>query len=311
MEPRARPDAELREPAGDDGAPQRPGTEPPERDTALFALGEGLSGDPLHGSVARGAFALLTRRGPGKRQNEDGALVLPLGVGRAVLAVADGMGGLPFGDRAARIALEALARHCSARCAGHAPGGAPRARGLAELVAALAEAFDVADSAVRAEAAGAGATLVAAAIADGAVQLVHAGDAEGLVFGQRGRVKRRTVPHSPTGLALEQGLLDERAALLHDERHIVSNAIGLAPLTVEVGRPCALAARDTLVLASDGLFDNLTRREVADAVRRGPLAAALAGAAARASARMVGAEAGAEFSKPDDLTVLLYRPAPR
>jgi serine/threonine protein phosphatase PrpC len=245
--------------------------------------------------TAFGTLAVFSRRGPGKRHNEDGILVHSLADGRVVLAVADGMGGLPDGDRAARLTLTALAERLAEVGASESPH------------TAVVEGFTRANEAVLADAEGAGATLVAAIVGPTSVQVVHAGDAEAVLVGQRGRVKLRTVAHSPTAEALAAGLLDERAAMAHEERHIVSNAIGMRTLSVEVGPEVALAARDTLVLASDGLFDNLTLREIADAVRTGALGSAATRTAEHAMRRMLGADGDPTLGKPDDLSLIVFR----
>jgi len=211
--------------------------------------------------------ALFSRRGPDKNENEDGLFVCDLGQGWFVLAVVDGMGGLPDGELAARLTLEAFERALADRSHPTDP---------ACIEEAVVEGFERANRAVLDDARGAGATLVAAIVGPRSVQVVHAGDAEALLVGQRGRVKLRTIAHSPTGFALADGSMPELAALVHPERHLVTNAIGMPPVTVEVGPVLRLAARDTLVLASDGLFDNLTQNEIADGVRCGPLLVAAA-----------------------------------
>ena len=65
-----------------------------------------------------------------------------------------------------------------------------------------------------------------------------------------------------------------------------------------------LAQRDTVMLASDGLTDNLTVSEVVQRVRRGQLGPLLTQLAAECDSRM---NSGTGLSKPDDLTVLLFR----
>ncbi|MHC4422347.1 MAG: PP2C family protein-serine/threonine phosphatase, partial [Planctomycetota bacterium] len=64
--------------------------------------------------------------------------------------------------------------------------------------------------------------------------------------------------------------------------------------------------RDTLVLGSDGLFDNLHLEEITEYVRKGPLARAAESLAAACRRRMCEPRAD-HPSKPDDLTFLLYR----
>jgi PPM family protein phosphatase len=60
--------------------------------------------------AAGGAAAVWTAPRPGRATaSEDALLVLPLGQDSAVLAVADGMGGMPGGGAAAARAIAALA----------------------------------------------------------------------------------------------------------------------------------------------------------------------------------------------------------
>ena len=103
--------------------------------------------------------------------------------------------------------------------------------------------------------------------------------------------------------------MDEDEALLHDERHMLSNVVGTDDMRIEVGTAVGLAERDTVLVASDGLVDNLRVEEFVEIVRKGPLAAAADELVRRAAARM-SRETDAHPSKPDDLTVVLYRRAP-
>ena len=87
--------------------------------------------------------------------------------------------------------------------------------------------------------------------------------------------------------------------------------IGSESMHVEMGPTIRMAARDTLVLASDGLLDNLLPAEIVELVRTGPLERAVGQLAAVAQERMnAHAEAdGVTPSKPDDLTIIAYRSA--
>ena len=77
---------------------------------------------------------------------------------------------------------------------------------------------------------------------------------------------------------------------------------------VEVGPTVQLAVRDTVLLASDGLFDNLFIDEIVDSICSGPLVAAANRLVERARARMRGEERADLPCKPDDLTIVLFRP---
>ena len=95
------------------------------------------------------------------------------------------------------------------------------------------------------------------------------GDSSIFVTGQRGKVKLESVPHSPVGYGVEAGLLDAGEAMYHAEPHVVSNVLGSDDMRIEVGSTLDLAPRDTLIIASDGLTDNLHLHEAVETVRSG------------------------------------------
>ena len=154
---------------------------------------------------------------------------------------------------------------------------------------------------------GAGTTLAVVEVAQGLMRPYHVGDSMILLVGQRGRIKHQSIPHSPVGYALESGLLDERDAMVHEDRHIVSNLVGMEEMRIDVGPPTRMGRRDTVVLASDGLSDNLHLEEIIETVRKGPMPGAAARLAEHATQRMKAATEG-HPSKPDDMTMVLFRP---
>ncbi len=75
---------------------------------------------------------------------------------------------------------------------------------------------------------------------------------------------------------------------------------------MDISAPVAIAPRDTILLTTDGVLDNLYLDEIVDIIRVGPIALAADRLIAAAQARMMLA-AEAEPSKPDDATIVLYR----
>ena len=136
------------------------------------------------------------------------------------------------------------------------------------------------------------------------------GDSEAMIVGQRGRIRLQTLAHSPTGFAVEAGFLDHRDALHHAERHLVSNFVGTNDMRIDVGPAVRLRARDTILLASDGLTDNLHLDEVVNRIRCGPIDDAGKTLISLAARRM-GDRQSSMPSKTDDLSVLLFRKPPR
>lgn len=246
--------------------------------------------------VADGTAAVCSARAPNKDSpNEDGAAVIPCGPARGVLAVADGMGGQSAGEVAARLVLTELA---------DAVRDAAAADGL--LRAGILNGIERANVAIKDLGVGAATTLAAVEVEDGRIRPYHVGDSMVLVVGQKGKVKLQTVSHSPVGYAVESGLLSETDALHHEDRHLVSNAVGSGEMRIEVGPTLQLRPRDTVVLASDGLFDNLHTNEIIEHVRKGPLRKATHSLVAVCNERMRRPREGVP-SKPDDLTCILFR----
>ncbi len=252
---------------------------------------------PLRLADMPGQVAVFSGRAPHKETpNEDAAGVLCMGKTSTVLMVADGVGGLPAGEDASRLVIETIAGELQAL--------PPESRD--NLRETILNGLDVANRRIMAETSGGASTLVLVEVQGRQVRSYHAGDSIVLVFGQRGRIKLQTVPHSPVGYAVESGMLDEDEALQHEDRHLVSNIVGVADMRVEMGGTLRLDDRDTLLVASDGLTDNLTVQEIVAIMRKGRLEDSLAQLVHACRERMTHPVPD-QPSHSDDLTVIAYR----
>jgi serine/threonine protein phosphatase PrpC len=252
--------------------------------------------EPQTVPLAGGLACVFTTRRPGRETvNEDAAALIPGDAGSGVIAVADGLGGLPAGSRAAELALQQLA--------GNLAGQSGDARREAVLTG-----LEQANAAILANGQGSGTTIAVVSIDRQVIRCYHAGDASVLVCGQRGKLKYQSVSHSPVGYAEASGMMNENEAMFHAERHLVSNMVGMTDMRVEIGPPVRLAPRDTVIAGSDGLFDNLYAGEIIERVRTGPLAVAGARLLDAVRERMLHGD-GPQPHKPDDLTFVLYRPS--
>ena len=250
-------------------------------------------------NFAGGSAALFSMRCPGKETpNEDAVAIIPTGVDSGVLAVADGLGGAPAGKQASYLAIQCLVRAVE-----------EAAREGVEIRAGILNGFESANEDVLALALGAATTLTVVEFDGEFVRHYHVGDSIVLLTGQRGKIKMQSIPHSPVGYGVEAGLLDETDAMHHEDRHVISNVIGSADMRIEVGSAIKIAPRDTLLLASDGLSDNLHMPEIVECVRKGPLAAVTTDLARQARERMEW-EGEGKPSKPDDLTFAIFRLSP-
>lgn len=259
---------------------------------------DGPSGERCTGRIetSRGVHVWFSREAPYKRGdatavNEDAWLALPLDEATTVLAVADGLGGQAHGERASALAIE---------CLREALGG--DAVDPANLREPLLDAIERCNAELLADGRGSGTTLAVVEIRDGTMRPYHVGDSSILVIGQRGRLKFRSISHSPIGYGIEAGLLEPDAALDHEERHWLSNLIGSAEMRIEIGAPLPLARFDTVVLCSDGLSDNLPLEAIAETMRSGPPEHAVRDLVRRCERAMAEPQ-----GHPDDLTLLLYR----
>jgi serine/threonine protein phosphatase PrpC len=271
-------------------------------DAHLFFRGQ--LRNPVLVPVAGGTAVVFTEPAPTRVEdepNEDAVGVFGLGPEAAVLAVADGVGGHGRGDLGSRTALEALAEQ------------------LAEVDAEdldlrdpIMSAIEQANARLLAHNPSPATTLVVATILRGQLRCYTVGDSELMVVGQRGKLKLRTIPHSPIGYARESGLLDETSALLHDERHLLSNVIGMPGMHVAATTGMRLAPRDTVLLGSDGIFDNLYHDEIIEIVRAGePLATAERLVDSLRKRMAAGPSREPEIpSKPDDVAFVLFRTQP-
>jgi serine/threonine protein phosphatase PrpC len=252
--------------------------------------------DQLELSVGGGTMVAFTCRAPDKESdNEDSVAAIPYGPDAVVLVVADGAGGLPAGRRASQTAVRSLEASLNVA--------------MSEtmlLRTAILNGIDAANAAVLELGNGSATTLTVVTIEGQIARSYQIGDSEAIVIGQRGRIRAQTMAHSPTGFAVEAGMLDQRAALHHEERHLVSNFIGTADMRIDMGAGIKLNPRDTVLLASDWLTDNVHAHEITELVRKGPMTDAVNSMVALARRRMT-VETIHQPSKPDDLSVILFR----
>jgi len=269
---------------------------PSDVSDAPIILDGAVEPDSVAVSVAGGEAIAYTCRDPYKEsENEDTLAILPYGPGAAVLVVADGAGGLPAGKRASMTAVNTLAESLQVAM-----------DKTMLLRTAILNGIDAANNAVLGLANGSATTMTVITLEGRLVRSYQVGDSEAIVIGQRGLVKLQTTAHSPTGFAVEAGFLDEREALHHKDRHLVSNFIGTSDMRIDVGAAVDLDLRDTILLASDGLMDNVHVEEMIEIVRKGPLADAVQKVVELANQRMKNVKDG-QPSKPDDLSLILFR----
>ncbi len=246
--------------------------------------------------VAGGDVVYFTTRSPDKAScNEDTLAIIPVGEDCGVLALADGCGGEAQGKEAAALAIHAIVDSVS------------KVQSPEFMRIAVLDGFELATRQVASLGGGAATTLVVVEIQGNQLRTYHVGDSQAMLVGGRGKQKFITMAHSPVSFAQEAGYLTEEQAIAHEDRNIISNALGAEGTYIDVGLPREFAVRDTLVIGSDGLYDNLTLSEIVELVRKGSIESALDQTVAAVTSRMKGMDQN-QPSKPDDLSVILFRP---
>ncbi|MDH5541763.1 MAG: protein phosphatase 2C domain-containing protein [Nitrospinota bacterium] len=240
-----------------------------------------------------GRLSAFSERAPGySNPNEDSIAMLCLGDGTGVLVVADGMGGRPSGEKAARIIAETF----NEILAGH--------KGEEDLRGAILEAIEKSNERIKELQVGAGSTVVAVEIQGQQIRPYHVGDSSVIIVGQRGKLKYQSIAHSPVGYALESGIIAGSELENHDEKHIVSNIVGSDDMRIEIGSFITLDARDTVLLTTDGVTDNLTLERIIEIIRKGDLESVRENLSEQAKMNMENSDEGFH---PDDISFILFR----
>jgi len=257
-------------------------------------LWSGRSAGPVRVATRTGDALLVSAASPRRAANEDAALVVERD-DATLVAVADGMGGLENGAEASRLTLERVAAQFAAA------GASGRA-----LVDAVVAGLEEANARILDARLGGGTTFAGVIVERDRATMLHVGDSEAFHLSSDGEVRGHTIPHSPVGRELAAGRIAEEAALVHAERHLLSQHVGMERICIEEGPSRPLDAGDRLLVATDGLLDNLLREEIVARACRldADDAARLLFDGAR---ERMGSSRG-QLGKPDDLTFVLHVP---
>jgi protein phosphatase len=230
-----------------------------------------------------------------REQNEDAVLVA---AGGRLLACADGLGGLPAGEEASRLAVGeiqcALEPHFTAQGvrAGEKAWRERLRRAFLTAHAAILEAGSRLP-----EQRGMATTLVAAVTTARRAYLCHVGDVRAYLS-SRGELLRLTDDHSAVFERVKAGTLHLEAARVHPERNVVTQALGLAEGLAPATTVTRLRRGDLLLLCSDGLWETMPESEL------GAVLASVHGLERTADA-LLALALGA--GGPDNISLVLYQ----
>lgn len=203
----------------------------------------------------------LTNQGRERARNEDNCLARSSG-DRALLVVADGMGGHRAGNVASALAVETAEHYWLAINEG-APLTLERARGLVSGLIIEANKAILAEAESSLDHQGMGTTLTAGLLAAGRLTIGHIGDSRAYLI-SNGRISLLTKDHSLLEQLIDSGQVSIEEAVNHPQRHVLTRALGshldpqadidLVELELEPG--------STLLLCTDGLTNMVGPEEI-------------------------------------------------
>src|SRR6266511_2188319 len=185
-----------------------------------------------------------TDQGLVRSNNEDAVFV-----GKRLFVVADGMGGLPAGELASDILVQALA------VVDDMPdSGEP----LQAMLAALQKANERIEAAIADDDArdGMGTTVTALLLSGDRVAALNVGDSRCYLV-RDGELTQLTRDDTYVQALVDQGVLSPDDARRHPQRALVTQAVQGGPFR-PAGRMIPIQAGDRFLLCSDGLTDYVT-----------------------------------------------------
>lgn len=100
---------------------------------------------------------------------------------------------------------------------------------------------------------------------------MHIGDSKLVVICDRGKLKYETIGHDIFELSTDSGLIDYINSEVEVPSHVVTNMVGNPYFRMDVSTKMELAPNDTVVIGSDGVFDNISLEELCENCRTSTL----------------------------------------
>ena len=200
-------------------------------------------------TLSNGVGAYYTVKSVHHDKNQDCMGYFDVDGNLRIAVVSDGMGGHQAGDKASKAVVNAFKSKLA------------KLRPKTNIRNLVLDAIDLADKRVKNLKVGAGATLVAFSLDKDKIRFFNIGDSVGYIIGSRGKIKFRTIEHSPLGYGVESGLITLEEAEKGDviDDHIVSNGVGFDNMRIEMTQSMSLSDGDIVLIMSDGLSKIFTQ----------------------------------------------------
>src|SRR5512135_1041396 len=212
-------------------------------------------------------YAELSSPGPARENNEDfvgfwqpQSVEDKRGLG-AVAVLADGVGGLNYGEVASRLAVETALKTFRETTGEQSPQ---------QLIVQM---FNAANRAVYDKGmedhgkSRMATTLAAVVLRNNEITVGNVGDSR-VYLVRKATIKQLSTDHTYTGMQQKFGLISEQEAKTSDKRSILTRSVGHEPvIRVDVESITAFKG-DKVVLCSDGLYAHVADSEIAEIVSR-------------------------------------------
>ncbi|MBY8910032.1 Stp1/IreP family PP2C-type Ser/Thr phosphatase [Salinicoccus roseus] len=203
-------------------------------------------------------------RGDYRDLNEDVTGIFKNGTGQMLMLVSDGMGGHRYGDVASRFVHDEVGDAWENENLLNVEDGVEFLRRL--VMDVNRRMFDYQQE--NPEYQGMGTTLVLAAVIEETIIILNVGDSRAYAMNDR-TIEQVTKDHSFVNMLVDAGEITEAEAKVHPKRNIITKAMGTDRLIQADVFRLRNRQYDYLLLASDGLTDNLDDSELHAIITRG------------------------------------------
>lgn len=214
-----------------------------------------------------GTYAYKTDIGMVRKTNEDQAIILMNSDNEVFMVVCDGMGGAEKGDVASKMAIDLLADAFKKKKK-HRFHLADKnwitktCKSINKKIYTLSEKLKKAEK--KTDSLGMGCTMVAALISDNHLMIANIGDSRAYLL-KDGTLEQLTNDQTYVDYLVRTGKLSEDGAKTHPDRHVLTNALGVYnSLSVSIDERAYNG--ETILLCSDGLYNNLETKEIANII---------------------------------------------
>jgi len=212
--------------------------------------------------------AVLSHPGKKRLKNEDyitffvPADATLLSTSGSIFILADGVGGATRGDKASQFAAQKILHDY------YQYPNIPIPERLSQVIRSAGnEIYDFAEN--QGEGMRMATTVVVAVIQNNLLRIAHVGDSRAYLISDS-KVMQLTLDHSKSGDMVRKGLLTEAEALQYKGRNPISRSLGgQRDVQVDISDEITVKPGDSLLLASDGLTNYLTKQNISNFIKQG------------------------------------------